>query len=37
MSVVSPLVATYPLFTPAVSALFLREEKFGARVVLGVA
>ena len=37
VSVVSPLVATYPLFTLALSALFLREEKFGARVLLGVA
>ena len=37
MSVVSPLVATYPLFTLALSALFLREERFGARVLLGVA
>jgi drug/metabolite transporter (DMT)-like permease len=37
VSVVSPLVATYPLFTLALSALFLREEKVGARVLLGVA
>jgi len=37
VSVVSPLVATYPLFTLALSALFLREEKIGARVLLGVA
>lgn len=37
VSVVSPLVATYPLFTLALSALFLREEKFGGRVLLGVA
>ena len=37
VSVVSPLAATYPLFTLALSALFLREEKFGARVLLGVA
>jgi drug/metabolite transporter (DMT)-like permease len=37
VSVVSPLVATYPLFTLALSARFLREEKFGARVLLGVA
>jgi drug/metabolite transporter (DMT)-like permease len=37
VSVVSPLVATYPLFTLALSALFLREERFGARVLLGVA
>jgi uncharacterized membrane protein len=37
VSVVSPLVATYPLFTLALSAIFLREEKFGLRVLLGVA
>jgi drug/metabolite transporter (DMT)-like permease len=37
VSVVSPLVATYPLFTLALSALFLRDEKFGPRVLLGVA
>jgi len=37
VSVVSPLVATYPLFTLALSATFLREERFGARVLLGVA
>jgi len=37
VSVVSPLVATYPLFTLALSAMFLREEKIGARVLLGVA
>ena len=36
VSVVSPLVATYPLFTLALSALVLREEKFGPRVLLGV-
>jgi len=37
VSVVSPLVATYPLFTLALSALFLREERFGLRVLIGVA
>src|SRR6266705_4359347 len=37
VSVVSPLVATYPLFTLAFYALFLPEEKFGPRVLLGVA
>ena len=37
VSVVSPLVATYPLFTLALSAAFLREEKIGPRVLLGVA
>jgi len=37
VSVVSPLVATYPLFTLALSAMFLRQEKFGARVLAGVA
>ena len=37
VSVVSPLVATYPLFTLALSVMFLREEKFSARVLAGVA
>jgi drug/metabolite transporter (DMT)-like permease len=37
VSVVSPLVGTYPMFTLALSAMFLREEKFGPRVLLGVA
>jgi len=37
VSVVSPLVATYPLFTLALSALVLREEKFAPCVLLGVA
>jgi drug/metabolite transporter (DMT)-like permease len=37
VSVVSPLVATYPLFTLALSAIFLQDEKFGPRVLLGVA
>jgi drug/metabolite transporter (DMT)-like permease len=37
VSVVSPLAATYPLVTLALSALFLREEKFRVRVLLGVA
>jgi drug/metabolite transporter (DMT)-like permease len=37
VSVVSPLVATYPLFTLALSAMFLRDERFGPRVLLGVA
>lgn len=37
VSVVSPLAATYPIFTLALSAMFLREERFGARVLAGVA
>jgi drug/metabolite transporter (DMT)-like permease len=37
VSVVSPLVATYPLFTLALSAMFLRDERFRPRVLLGVA
>jgi drug/metabolite transporter (DMT)-like permease len=37
VSVVSPLAATYPIFTLALSALFLRGERFGARVLAGVA
>jgi drug/metabolite transporter (DMT)-like permease len=37
VSVVSPLVATYPIFTLALSATFLRDERIGARVLAGVA
>jgi drug/metabolite transporter (DMT)-like permease len=37
VSVVSPLTATYPLFTLALSVAFLREERFGPRVLAGVA
>jgi drug/metabolite transporter (DMT)-like permease len=37
VSIVSPLVATYPLFTLALSAAFLRDEAIGLRVLAGVA
>ena len=37
VSIVSPLVATYPLFTLALSAAFLRDESIGPRVLTGVA
>jgi drug/metabolite transporter (DMT)-like permease len=37
VSVVSPLIVTYPLFTLAGSALFLREERLDARMIAGVA
>ena len=37
VSVVSPIVATYPLFTLVFSAVFLREEIIDARVLIGVA
>jgi drug/metabolite transporter (DMT)-like permease len=37
VSVVSPLVATYPLFTLALSAMFLHGERLSLRVLLGVA
>jgi drug/metabolite transporter (DMT)-like permease len=37
VSVVSPLIVTYPLFTVALSALFLRGERLDARVLAGVA
>lgn len=37
VAIVSPLVAAYPVFTLALSALFLREEVINLRVVLGVA
>jgi drug/metabolite transporter (DMT)-like permease len=36
VSVVSPLIVTYPLFTLAGSALFLRDERLDARVLFGV-
>lgn len=34
--IVSPIAATYPLFTLALSALVLRGERFGAALVAGV-
>jgi drug/metabolite transporter (DMT)-like permease len=34
---VSPIAATYPVFTLALSALFLREERYGATLIGGVA
>ena len=34
---VSPIVATYPLFTLILSALFLREERMGKTLIGGVA
>lgn len=37
VSLVSPLVATYPLFTLAFSAVLVRTEPLGARVIAGVA
>lgn len=37
VSVVSPLIVTYPLFTLTLSALFLRDERLDARVLAGVA
>lgn len=36
VSVVSPIVATYPLFTMLFSALFLKTETLGARAIAGV-
>lgn len=36
VSVVSPLIVTYPLFTLALSALFLRSERLDARTLFGV-
>jgi drug/metabolite transporter (DMT)-like permease len=35
--VVSPIVATYPLFTLALSAAWLREERINRRLIAGVA
>jgi len=37
VSVVSPIVATYPLFTLVFSAIFLRTEKLNVKSVIGVA
>lgn len=37
VSLVSPIVATYPLFTLALSLLVLRQERVGARVAAGTA
>ena len=34
--VVAPIVATYPLFTLALSALLLRQERLNRRLVIGV-
>jgi drug/metabolite transporter (DMT)-like permease len=36
VTVVAPVVATYPLFTLSLSALFLRHERMTARIVGGV-
>lgn len=36
VTIVSPIVATYPLFTLLLSALFLREEVISVRVIFGV-
>ena len=36
VTIVSPIVATYPLFTLVLSALFLREEVISVRMVFGV-
>lgn len=35
VALVSPIVATYPLFTLALSMLFLRQERVPPRVALG--
>ncbi len=37
VTVVSPIVATYPLFTMTLNSVLLREERLSARLVLGVA
>ncbi len=37
VAVVSPIVATYPLFTALFSAIFLRREELTPRTLLGVA
>ncbi len=37
VGVVSPIVAVYPVFTLALSALLLRQERLGVRMIAGVA
>lgn len=37
VTIVSPIVATYPLFTLALSALFVREERLSSTLAAGVA
>ena len=37
VSVVSPIAATYPLFTLVLNAIVLREESLSARLIGGVA
>jgi drug/metabolite transporter (DMT)-like permease len=37
VNVVSPIAATYPLFTLLLNAIILREEKLGTRLLGGVA
>ncbi len=37
VQIVSPIVATYPLFTIALAALVLRQERLSRRLIAGVA
>lgn len=37
VGVVSPIVAVYPVFTLALSAMLLRQERLGMRIIAGVA
>jgi drug/metabolite transporter (DMT)-like permease len=37
VGVVSPIVAVYPVFTLALSAMLLRQEQMGMRMIAGVA
>jgi uncharacterized membrane protein len=37
VTVVSPIVASYPIFTLLLSGLLLRDERLTARVAVGVA
>ena len=37
VNIVSPIVATYPLFTLVLNAIILRKERLSARLMCGVA
>jgi len=37
VSIVSPIAATYPMFTLVLNAIILREERLTARLIGGVA
>jgi len=37
VNIVSPIAASYPLFTLVINSVILREERLSARLILGVA